>query len=300
MVATGRPGMCQWPPGCLFGVKAAGSCREEPGTTRPGIARELIATSQQSQQHPGTPHPHTIPSALPRLRLCPDARCERGTPGRPPLLSPPGYSGHQHLQLRAAAKNRALQQGSPVRGKLWAAGRACGAILRGVRDYSWPVNIDSGGSGAAAQPGNAIFRARQEERPGAELGALSPGGRGQGEDVSSVIAARGSQQQHGAGWWEHGTPQQGAGCAHSPLSDTSVPYTSRSSVGGPAQPMLEGIGCALHSGPRVSQTKGHRGLHKGLKKRRESYKCKIHGWVYFCGCHSTGTPLGTLHQPVLP
>lgn len=142
--------------------------------------------------------------------------------------------------VTAAAKNRALQQGSPVRGKLWAAGRACGAILRGVRDYSWPVNIDSGGSGAAAQPGNAVFRARREERPGAESGALSPGGRGQGEDVSSVIAARGSRQQHEAGCWEHGTPQQGAGCPHSLLSDTSVPYTSRHSVGGPVQPMLGG------------------------------------------------------------
>lgn len=184
-------------------------------------------------------------------------------------------------------------------GKLWAAGRACGAILRGVRDYSWPVNIDSGGSGAAAQPGNAIFRARQEERPGAESGALSPGGRGQGEDVSSVIAARGSQQQHGAGCWERGAPQQGAGCPHSPLCDTSVPDTSRSSVGGPVQPMLGGIGCALHSGPRISQPKVHRELHKEPKNHRKSYKCKVHGWVYFCGCHRM-TPLGTPHQLVLP
>lgn len=47
-VARGRSGMCRWLLGCLFGVKAAGSCREEPGSTRPGIARELIATSRRS------------------------------------------------------------------------------------------------------------------------------------------------------------------------------------------------------------------------------------------------------------
>lgn len=50
-VPRDRPGMCRWPPDCLFGVKAAGSCREEPGSTRPGIARELIATSRRDLQH---------------------------------------------------------------------------------------------------------------------------------------------------------------------------------------------------------------------------------------------------------
>lgn len=51
-VARGQPGMCWWPPGCLFGVKAAGSCWQEPGSTRLGIACELIATSRGSLQHP--------------------------------------------------------------------------------------------------------------------------------------------------------------------------------------------------------------------------------------------------------
>lgn len=253
-----------------------------------------MSSSPRPDRASGTPAPHipthgTIPSALPRLRPCPDARCERDTAGCPPFCHPRVTAGTNTCSsvqpVTAAAKNRALQQGSPVRGKLWAAGRACGAILRGVRDYSWPVNIDSGGSGAAAQPGNAIFRARQEERPGAESGTLSPGGRGQGEDVSSVIAARGSQQQHGAGCWEHGTPQQGAGCPHSPLRDTSVPYTSRSSVGGPVQPMLGGIGCALHSGPRISQPKVHRELHKELKKHRESFNAKWLGLFLWLSQH---------------
>lgn len=61
--------MCRWLPGCLFGAKAAGSCRDEPGTTRPGIARELIATSRQGPRHPpstlrphaGHPHPDPAP-----------------------------------------------------------------------------------------------------------------------------------------------------------------------------------------------------------------------------------------------
>lgn len=57
----------------------------------------------------------------------------------------------------------------------------------------------------------------------------------------------------------------------------------------PCSPCWGDIGCVLHSGPRVSQSKVHREPHKGLKNHRESYKCKVHGWVYFCGCHSTGT-----------
>lgn len=73
-VPRDRPGMCRWPPDCLFGVKAAGSCREEPGSTRPGIARELIATSRKDFQHlwvwrdaqlcvplEGDPHPSRLP-----------------------------------------------------------------------------------------------------------------------------------------------------------------------------------------------------------------------------------------------
>lgn len=87
-----------------------------------------------------------------------------------------------------------------MRGKLRATRQARGAILRGLRDYSWPVNIDSASSGATAQPGSTVFRARREARRVAESGPLSPGGRGQGEDVSSVIcskrlpaAARGEQ-----------------------------------------------------------------------------------------------------------
>lgn len=68
-VARGRPGMCRWPPGCLFGVEAAGSCREEPGSTRPGIARELIATSRRSlprpRGHPAPGPPRRAPSSQP-------------------------------------------------------------------------------------------------------------------------------------------------------------------------------------------------------------------------------------------
>lgn len=52
MVARDLPGMCRWPLGCLFGVKAAGSCPEQPGSTLPGIARELIATSPRNLRHP--------------------------------------------------------------------------------------------------------------------------------------------------------------------------------------------------------------------------------------------------------
>lgn len=90
-----------------------------------------------------------------------------------------------------------------MRGKLWAAGRACGTILRGLRDYSWPVNIDSDSSGATAQPGCTVFRARWEVKQAAELGALSGGGRGQGEDVSSVICSK----RLPAAAWERGTPR---------------------------------------------------------------------------------------------
>lgn len=71
-----------------------------------------------------------------------------------------------------------------------------------------------------------------------------------------------------------------------------VPCTSRHSAGGPVQPMLGNMGCTLCSLPRVSQPEVHRELHKGLKNHRKSSKCRAHGWVYFCGCHSTGT-LGT-------
>lgn len=90
-----------------------------------------------------------------------------------------------------------------MRGKLWAAGRACGTILRGLRDYSWPVNIDSASSGATAQPGCTVFRARWEARQAAELGALSGIGRGQGEDVSSVICSK----RLPTAAWERGTPR---------------------------------------------------------------------------------------------
>lgn len=126
------------------------------------------------------------------------------TPSSPALgahwVPAPAAPCSQQLQQ---LKIRCRQQGSPVCGKPWAGGWACGAILRGLRDYSWPVNIDSASSGATAQPGSTEFRARREARRAAELGALSRGGRGQGEDVSSVIC---SERLLAAGW-EKGTPQ---------------------------------------------------------------------------------------------
>lgn len=46
----------------------------------------------------------------------------------PPPAQPSGLAGHRHLQSvqPAAAKNTVLQQGSPGRGKLWAAGGRAG------------------------------------------------------------------------------------------------------------------------------------------------------------------------------
>lgn len=87
-VPRDRPGMRRWPPDCLFGVKAAGSCREEPGSTRPGIARELIATSRKDLQHlwvcrdaqpwvplAGDSHPSPLP--WPGSGQCPEASAAR-------------------------------------------------------------------------------------------------------------------------------------------------------------------------------------------------------------------------------
>lgn len=74
VVARGWPGMCRWLLVCLFGVKAAGSCREEPGSTRPGIACDLIATSCGSLQHPGctgVPGPGTLLQGTLIPALCP-------------------------------------------------------------------------------------------------------------------------------------------------------------------------------------------------------------------------------------
>lgn len=83
-VPRDRPGMRRWPPDCLFGVKAAGSCREEPGSTRPGIARELMATSRKEPQHlwvcrdaqlwvPLAGHSHPSPLPRPGSGQCPEA-----------------------------------------------------------------------------------------------------------------------------------------------------------------------------------------------------------------------------------
>lgn len=125
-------------------------------------------------------------------------RCHPSLPS--PSLPSSGLTGSQHLQPRGnQLKIGGWQQGSPVCGKLWAAGWACGAILRGLRDYSWPVNIDSASSGATAQLGRTVFRARREARRAAESGALSRGGRGQGEDVSSVICSERLREQLGRG-----------------------------------------------------------------------------------------------------
>lgn len=89
----------------------------------------------------------------------------------------------------AVVRNRLLGAGQPRAREAVGSGAACGAILSGLRDYSWPVNIDSASSGATAQLGSTVFRARQEVRRAAESGALSGRGRGQGEDVSSVICS---------------------------------------------------------------------------------------------------------------
>lgn len=49
---TGSPVPSLWPRAGQECAEAAGSCQEEPGSTRPRIACELIATSRRSLQHP--------------------------------------------------------------------------------------------------------------------------------------------------------------------------------------------------------------------------------------------------------
>lgn len=116
------------------------------------------------------------------------------------MPAPAAPSSQQRQQLKiplpAAGQPRAREA-------VGSGGEACGAILRGLRDYSWPVNIDSASSGATAQPGSTVFRARWEARRVAESGALSEGGRGQGEDVSSVIFS----ERLPAAARERGTPR---------------------------------------------------------------------------------------------
>lgn len=127
-------------------------------------------------------------------------------------------------------------------------GRACGAILRGLRAYSWPVNIDSASSGAAEQPGSTVFRARREERLGAESGALSPGGRGQGEDVSSVICCeRRPAAARGSAWHtQRGLPEPGC------LSPFTLTLLSP-----PAGPQgLHQQQCRWHSAAHAMGTRG--------------------------------------------
>lgn len=127
-------------------------------------------------------------------------------------------------------------------------GRACGAILRGLRAYSWPVNIDSASSGAAEQPGSAVFRARREERLGAESGALSPGGRGQGEDVRSVICCeRRPAAARGSTWHtQRGLPEPGC------LSPFTLTLLSP-----PAGPQgLHQQQCRWHSAAHAMGTRG--------------------------------------------
>lgn len=133
---------------------------------------------------------------MPPLAVIPLAATPRGSLGAS-TCSP-------QQPTTTAAKNTLPAAGQPrAREAVGGGGEACGAILRGLRDYSWPVNIDSASSGATAQPGSTVFRARWEARRVAESGALSEGGRGQGEDVSSVIFS----ERLPAAARERGTPR---------------------------------------------------------------------------------------------
>lgn len=143
----------------------------------------------------------------------------RGQAGGHPLLAatPSPALGARRAPAPAAAKNTVLQQGSPGRGKLWAAGGRAGLFSEGCG----PI------------PGRSILiQPAQVQQSSPEAPYLGPGGRrgwelnrehcpreeeGRERMCALSSAASGARQRHGAA---RGTPSVGclsrAACPHSP------------------------------------------------------------------------------------